>query len=265
MLYSNLSSKLAQNLEIYLYMKNKILITGGSSGIGLGIAEYFYNNNWDVLITGRNQSKLEKVSLDYPGIHTMVYNSSNQEQIGQISMFITESWEGRLDILVNNGGHVNMAGLDSITSESLVEMYEAHLLGPTLLSSECLEFLKKSEGQILNITSSHGIKAYPQLSAYGSAKAGLNMLTKIWALELAPYKVRVNAIAPGPTETGILKAAGFTNEELIHIHEYEKEQVPLKRRGQVSDIVQHAISLLNLESTWVTGVLLPIDGGISIS
>lgn len=246
-------------------MNNKILITGGSSGIGKGIAEHFYHQGWYVLITGRNPSKLEKVASELPGIHTMVYHSSNEEQLSEIIDFINEKWEGALDILVNNGGHVTIGGLGDLKVEYLMDMYKTHLVGPSILTSRCLEFLKRAKGQVLNVTSSHGIKAYPQTTAYGSAKAGLNMLTRIWALELAPLGIRVNAIAPGPTNTDILKSAGFDDQTVQQIHEYEKEEIPLKRRGEVADVVENAIALIGARSTWITGVVLPADGGISIS
>jgi len=115
------------------------------------------------------------------------------------------------------------------------------------------------KGQILNVSSSHGIKAYSETSAYGSAKAALNFMTRIWALELAPLNIRVNAIAPGPTETDILSSAGFSQEIISVIHEAERTSIPLQRRGSVADIVTSAAALL--DSNWLTGVILPVDGG----
>ncbi|RPG37985.1 MAG: SDR family oxidoreductase, partial [Muricauda sp. TMED12] len=94
---------------------------------------------------------------------------------------------------------------------------------------------------------------------------GLNMLTRVWALELAPMGIRVNAIAPGPTNTGILKAAGFDDRTVKEIHAYEKGEIPLNRRGEVADVVENAIALIGGKTTWTTGVVLPTDGGISIS
>ncbi|RPG32268.1 MAG: SDR family oxidoreductase, partial [Muricauda sp. TMED12] len=149
-------------------MNNKILITGGSSGIGKGIAEHFYERGWDVLITGRNLSKLEAAAAEMPGIQTMEYHSSDEGQLADIVDFIQDYWEARLDILVNNGGHVTIGGLEGLEAEPLMDMYRAHLIGPSLLTSKCLEFLKNTRGQVLNVTSSHGIKAYPQTTAYAS-------------------------------------------------------------------------------------------------
>ncbi|TRZ43117.1 SDR family NAD(P)-dependent oxidoreductase [Robertkochia solimangrovi] len=246
-------------------MKHKILITGGSSGIGFGIAQYFYKKGWDVLITGRNKDKLNAAKNAMPNINALEYSSLNEEHLDRVIDFIGEIWNGRLDILVNSAGHVELGSLKDITGSSMSEMYQVHLIGPSLLASKCLDFLAVTKGHILNITSSHGIKAYPGISAYGSAKAGLNMLTKVWALELAPMGINVNAIAPGPTNTDILKSAGFDDETISAIKESEKKQIPLQKRGSVADIVSAAVFLLDSGSEWTTGVVLPVDGGISIS
>ncbi|CAM3755433.1 SDR family NAD(P)-dependent oxidoreductase [Sphingobacterium prati] len=244
-------------------MNNKILIAGGSSGIGYGIAKHFYEKGWDVLITGRNKDKLNLAKATMPGIHTLVYDSADEEHLADLINFIESNWNGKLDILVNSAGHVELGSLKDISKSSLEDMYQAHLIGPTLLASKCLKFLAATKGHILNITSSHGIKVYSDLSAYGSAKAGLNMLTKIWALELAPIGVKVNAIAPGPTNTDILKSAGYDEETILAIQDSEKKQIPLQRRGNVEDIVSVAVSIL--DSEWTTGIIIPVDGGISIS
>ncbi|RFZ91194.1 SDR family oxidoreductase [Mucilaginibacter conchicola] len=186
----------------------KILITGGSSGIGKGLAEKFYEKGWDVLVTGRDAVKLTLLENELKGIRTMVYDSSLPDDEISVISFIKNEWGNELDILVNNAGHVALTPFENLERETLENMYRVHLTAPSMLTAGCIDALKKTRGQIINITSSHGIKPYPQLMAYGSAKSGLNMLTKIWALELAPFYIRVNAIAPGPTETPVLSNAG---------------------------------------------------------
>lgn len=244
------------------FMKQHIIITGGSSGIGRGIAAYFYHKGWAVLITGRNIAKLQQVKSEFPGINILKYdNLSDNDQ--EIVDFVKTNWDRQLDILVNNAGHVELTKLEELSENSMKQMYQSHLIGPAMLTSHCVDFLSSRKGQILNISSSHGIKAYAETSAYGSAKAALNFLTKIWALELAPLGIRVNAIAPGPTETDILNAAGFTEEIIAIIHESERKAIPLQRRGKVSDIVAVATGVLDSGSTWLTGVILPVDGGLS--
>jgi len=246
-------------------MNKKILIAGGSSGIGYAIARHFYDKKWDVLVTGRDKGKLNKVKQILPRASILEYDSFEDRHLERITSFIRRNWEGRLDVLVNSAGHVELGSLKEVSRASLMNMYQAHLIGPSLLSSKCLDFLTVTKGHILNITSSHGIKVYPDLSAYGSAKAGLNMLTKIWALELAPLGINVNAIAPGPTDTDILKSAGYDDQTVLAIKDSERRQIPMQRRGEVEDIVAAAAGLLDSGSNWITGVVLPVDGGISIT
>lgn len=246
-------------------MTKNIVITGGSSGIGKGIAKYFTGNGWQVLVTGRDLEKLNQMKAEMPGISTLQYDNAKEHDHLKIARFIKDHWQGKLNILVNNAGHVELSGLGSISAASMEAMYRSHLIGPSMLTSSCLEFLAAAKGHILNISSSVGIKPYPETSAYGSAKAALNMLTKIWALELAPKGIRVNAIAPGPTDTGILKSSGFDDAFIREIHEMEKAAIPLQRRGHVEDIVANAVMLLDSGSDWTTGIILPIDGGVSIS
>jgi NAD(P)-dependent dehydrogenase (short-subunit alcohol dehydrogenase family) len=244
-------------------MQKNVLITGGSAGIGEGLARYFYELKWQVLITGRNTQKLSRLAAEMPGLHVIKYDALIKEDEDKLVQFIKDNWEGKLDVLINNAGHVELTPLKDIKSESMETMYRTHLIAPALLSSKCIDFLARAQGQIVNISSSHGIKAFPQISAYGSAKAAANMLTRIWALELAPLGIRVNAIAPGPTNTAVLENAGLPLEMIQAIHESERTTIPLQRRGEVADIV--AATALLISSTWLTGVVLPADGGISIS
>jgi NAD(P)-dependent dehydrogenase (short-subunit alcohol dehydrogenase family) len=246
-------------------MTQNILITGGSSGIGKGIANYFYGKGWQVLITGRSIEKLRQVEKELPGIAILQYDNLKENDHLKITEFISTNWHGQLDILVNNAGYVTLGELDSITRASMADMYQSHVIGPALLVSSCLDFLTVTRGHILNISSSVGIKAYAQTSAYGSAKAALNMLTRIWALELAPRGIRVNAVAPGPTDTEILRSSGFEDSVIREIHSQERAAIPLQRRGYIHDIVANAVLLLDSGSDWTTGIVLPADGGVSIS
>lgn len=246
-------------------MQKNITITGGSSGIGEGLARHFYNKGWQVLITGRNTSKLSKLAAELPGLYTVVYDSLKENQESIVIDFIKDEWNGKLDVLVNNAGHVALTPLPEISRDQLEEMYQVHLIAPSLLTGGCVPFLSATKGQVVNVSSSHGIKAYAQLSAYGSAKSGLNMLTKIWALELAPLGIRVNCVAPGPTDTPVLENAGLSPGIILAIQQSEATTIPLQKRGNVDDIVANTALLIDSGSNWVTGVVLPVDGGISIS
>ncbi|HEY0609535.1 MAG TPA: SDR family NAD(P)-dependent oxidoreductase, partial [Chitinophaga sp.] len=142
-------------------MAQNIIITGGSSGIGKGIAKYFYEKGWQVLITGRNKVKLEQVAAEMPGIAVLQYDNLKDGDHLKIAEFVKTNWDGNLNILVNNAGHVELGELSTISQASMAAMYQSHAISPSLLTSACLDFLAAEKGQILNVTSSHGIKAYP--------------------------------------------------------------------------------------------------------
>lgn len=246
-------------------MNRNILITGGTSGIGEGIARHFYALGWQVLVTGRSKEKLAALADELPGLNTLAYDTQIEGDEQKLVQFIRLNWAGKLDALINNAGHVELTPLKDISSVSMASMYRTHVIAPALLTSACIEFLAATKGHVINISSSHGIKVYPEISAYAAAKAGINMLTKTWALELAPLGIRVNAVAPGPTNTPVLANAGLPMEIIQAIHESERTSIPLQRRGNVADIVAHVAMLVTADSTWVTGVILPVDGGLSVS
>jgi NAD(P)-dependent dehydrogenase (short-subunit alcohol dehydrogenase family) len=103
------------------------------------------------------------------------------------------------------------------------------------------------------------------ISYYAASKAALEHLTRCWALELAPYPIRVNAVAPGPTETGILERSGLTALIVEHIEEEETERVPLGRRGTPEEVAVWIVDLANPTARWMTGQVIAMDGGLSFA
>src|SRR5690606_14740569 len=144
-------------------------------------------------------------------------------------------------------------------------LFATNILGPTLLSQAALPSLKASKGSIVNVSSTFGHKAAPQISHYAASKAALEHLTRCWALELAPFHIRVNAVAPGPTETEILARSGLSNDAIDELKRAEAKQVPLQRRGTPEEIAAWIVNLSNPEATWITGQVIAVDGGLSIA
>jgi NAD(P)-dependent dehydrogenase (short-subunit alcohol dehydrogenase family) len=181
-----------------------VIITGGSSGIGRATALSFASRGARVLITGRRPASLDETAKNQPNIKTLVADTAEPEGGPRTIARAIELW-GRLDVLVNNAGAGAIMQLAEVTARRILDIFAVNVLGPSLLAKEALPHLKETRGSIINISSTYGSKAGAALSHYGASKAALEYLTRSWALELAPIRIRVNAVAVGPTETGALE------------------------------------------------------------
>jgi NAD(P)-dependent dehydrogenase (short-subunit alcohol dehydrogenase family) len=241
-----------------------VIITGGGSGIGRATALSFASLGARVLITGRRATSLDETAKAQPNIKTLVADAAEQEDASRTVARAIELW-GHLDILVNNAGAGAIMPLADITAPRVIEIFAVNVLGPSLLAKEALPYLRETKGSIINISSTYGSKAGVALSHYGASKAALEYLTRSWALELAPHRIRVNAIAVGPTETGALEGMmGLSTQQAEIVKQSEREQIPLGRRGTPNDISRWIVSLANPASDWITGQVLAVDGGLGL-
>jgi len=172
---------------------------------------------------------------------------------------------GRVDVLVNNAGAGAAGPLENITAKQVADLFAVNVVAPSLLAVACIPYLRESKGTIINVSSTIGHKPSKNLSYYGASKAALEYSTRAWALELAP-DIRVNAIAPGPVESGALTGMmGLTEEQAVAVKEQEKELIPLRVRGVPEDISRWIAWLSSPSSAWVTGQVIGVDGGLGIT
>ena len=239
-----------------------IVVTGAGSGIGQAVVVEAVAEGASVTAVGRRADALRKtVELVEDRERVLVCPADIAEPAAadRIVAAGTERF-GPVAGLVNNAGIARFAPLDTARPEDLDRMFAVHVSGPVRLVQRCLPDLRRSLGSIVNVTSVGGALATPGRSFYGATKAAINHLTRSLAIELAP-EVRVNAILPGPVDTPIYDDLGISPGETTALREKLSEATPLKRFGTSEEVAHWACLLLGDAAAWMTGVLLPVDGG----
>ena len=242
------------------------LITGGTSGIGYSIAEYFLKAGSSVIITGRNKAKIDDVVEklnSYRKASNKVFGvvldctkpSTFEMTLNNVMSLIHEQGIAAIDILVNNAG-VNASRMPNATEEDYDLVMDTNLKGPFFLSQIIGKYMVKNEikGNILNIASSSSLR--PADSAYTLSKWGLRGLTLGLAKSLAPSGITVNGIAPGPTTTPMMLRDGNTNMYL--------ERIPLGRYITPEEIASMAVVLVSDTGRSIMGDIVYMTGGAGI-
>ena len=246
----------------YEEIENKVvLITGGSAGIGYGIAKTFIEAGAKVAISGRNKEKLEKAKedLDHEVITINADVADIQTSKSTVNSVVSEL--GRLDVLINNAGDGAVKPISLTTIEDFDLVFNTNVRGLFAQTQAAIPELKKTGGNIINIGSTLGLRPTPMYGAYSASKAAVLMLTQLWAKDMAP-EIRVNSISPGGIDTPLWdKLAGSGNkEELLN---FVKDRHLLKKLGNSDDIGRAAVYLAT--EHWMTGSNLVIDGGLFYS
>lgn len=238
------------------------LVTGGSRGIGFAIAKKFSENGATVIITAKNQERLDKASSEIPNSIGIVANIRNKDDVKNVVDKTIEKF-GKIDILVNNAGiFPKIKELHEIDEDEWNEVLDVNLTGQFRFTKEVIPYLKETSGSIINISSDAGLKAYQGFNAdaYSAAKAALILLTKCWALEYAKDKIRVNCICPGVVDTDMTKPFLKTQKD----KEFMDNEHPIGRIGQPEEVAKAVLYFASDDASWITGAILAVDGGESI-
>jgi NAD(P)-dependent dehydrogenase (short-subunit alcohol dehydrogenase family) len=242
-----------------------VIITGASSGIGRATALAFADAGAGVLATGRGAPALAALASERPAIATLVADAADPLDAVRTIAAAIDRWD-RLDALINNAGAGAVMSLAAASAETIDDIFAVNVRGPSLLASAALPHLAEAEGSIVNISSTYGHKAAAGVSHYAAAKAALEHLTRCWALELAPQRIRVNAVAAGPTQSNALTGMfGLSTAQAETIAADERARIPLGRRGEPADIIRWIMALADPAASWVTGQVLAVDGGLSVT
>jgi NAD(P)-dependent dehydrogenase (short-subunit alcohol dehydrogenase family) len=234
------------------------LITGGSRGIGYAIAEAFVAAGARVVLTARGEQQLLEAAARL-GPNALGKRCDNADP-NDITRLVEEAWAiSPIDVLVNNAGiSPYYKRAEHVTVEEWDSVVDVNLRGTYFCSTEVARrmFEARRPGAIINVTSVAGEVPLERLGVYGATKAALHQLTKVMALEWSDRGVRVNAIAPGWTETD------FTNDLFASRHgEGLRSDIPLGRLANAEDIAGAAVYLASDASSYVTGTVLVVDGG----
>jgi 3-oxoacyl-[acyl-carrier protein] reductase len=191
----------------------RVVITGGSSGLGKAMAEELVKRGAKVLITGRDASKIEKTASAL-GCAGLVSDVASDKDIETLFQWIDANWDG-LDILINNAGIAGWAEVDQLTRKDMQRVFEVNVFGAALMANEAAKRFKiQNSGDIVNIASTASQKGFAKGSIYAASKFALRAMSQCWQAELRPYNVRVIQINPSEVPTA------FGQEDRI-----EKEEV----------------------------------------
>lgn len=243
------------------YRDKKAVIIGGTSGIGLATAKMLLAGGARVLVTGRSQAGLDSAQKEI-GKDAIIVSSDARSLTDLDALAARAKSEfGTLDLLFVNAGFGLFAPLEQTTEATFDEMFNLNAKGP-FFAVQKISPLITSGGSIVLTTSIAAVKGMPMLAAYGGAKAALRNFARVFAAELLPRGIRVNAVSPGPTETPIVGKSIPDKAMQAHLIAQMTEAVPMKRFGTPEELAK-AVLFLAFDATFMTGVELPVDGGWS--
>src|SRR6201996_5550570 len=243
------------------YEGKKVVIIGGTSGMGFATAKMLLDGGSRVLVTGRSEEGLESAQNEIGNDAVVV--SSDARSLTDIAALASKvkAEFGTFDLLFVNAGCSIRAPLESMTEAIYDEMFNLNTKGP-LFAVQKLTPLINRGGSIVLTTSVANVKGMPGNLAYGAAKAALRSFARTLAAELLPREIRVNAVTPGPVDTPIVGKVFTGKDEVAQIREKMAGMIPMKRWGTSEEIAK-AVLFLAFDATFTTGAEIPVDGGWS--
>jgi len=251
-------------------LDKKVIVTGGSRGIGAGIVERLFNEGADIIIADIDKELANKLIQDFNTNKITFFktNLSEEDEIIKLIDFAKNKW-GLLDILINNAGIEDGYMLSDQSYEKYRKTMKINLDAPFLCSKYSLPLLEKSKsGRIVMISSIQGVRGYKGNISYGTAKGGLINMTKVLAVELAEKNILVNSVAPGfiNTSMSVMKDGNLEWDTDWFKDVYLKYgKLPMGRYGHPDDVAGAVYFFCSDDSKYVTGQTLLVDGGVSVT
>ncbi len=251
-------------------MKNKkAVITGGSHGIGKGIVLELASRGCEVVFSYNTDEEaarelIQEIREKYDTKCACFQASLENYGAGEEFFAKASDYLGEVDILINNAGITRFENLLDITDEHLDLLISLDFRNYICMMRSGARYMQEHgiRGCIINITSSRGERAYPGDGIYGACKAGLNRAVESFALDTAPYGIRINNVAPGSVQVRTERDSTGKNKHIMDIYEQLGRKIPLGRMGQPEDISKAVAFLASEDASYITGITLRVDGGL---
>lgn len=243
-------------------LKDKVVvITGGSSGIGLGVAKRFAEEGARVAITGRNQAAIHR-ALESLGPNSLGIQGdvSRLDDLGRIYETVGKKL-GRIDVLIVNAGVYVLGALADFTEEQFDTLSDINFKGAFFSVQKALPVLKDGASVVL-VSSTVNEKGIPNHAAYSATKAAVRSLARSFSAELLDRRIRVNTLSPGPVDTPVFNTVTASPEEARAMMEAVGNFTPLKRVGSADEMAAAALYLASDDSSFMLGAELLVDGGL---
>lgn len=246
-------------------MKDKVaVITGASSGIGRASALAFAREGANVVAVGRNENELNSLRDESRNLAGSVRpHLADVTENSQMDRLISETADqfGGIDVLVNSAGIIANGSIETTTIDEWDKMMNINLRSLFQLMQRCVPHLEARKGNIVNVSSVTGTRAFPNVLAYCVSKAGTDQLTRCSALELAPKGIRVNAVNPGVVISNLHRRGGMSEDAYLKFLENAGNTHPIGRAGHPEEVAELILFLASEKAAWITGATYEIDGG----
>lgn len=238
------------------------LVTGGNSGIGYATAKELKQQGAEVIITGRRPEAVAQAAAEL-GVVGRVADQGQVAAIEELAAYVQATHQ-HLDILFINAGILDGASIEQAMEQTFDNVIGVNFKGAYFTLSKLIPLL--SDGASVVFLSSNAAHLDgANSSIYSSSKAALNAIMRIAAVELAPRQIRVNSVSPGPTQTEILKKAGYNEEQLQGLNQWMTNRIPLRRIGTTEDVAKMVAYFSGEAAGFITGAEIIMDGGMSLN
>lgn len=238
------------------------VITGGNSGIGYSTAKKLKDDGATVIITGRSSERVKQASTEL-GVKGITADVLNLSAIAEVVSQVKNEY-GSVDILFVNAGIFAPAPVGQISEEMFDNQMGINFKGAVFTIEKFLPILNDG-ASIINLSSVNAYTGMPNTAIYAASKAAMNSYTRTAATELAPRKIRVNSVNPGPVQTPIFGKTGMAEDQLNGFAQAMQNRIPLKRFGQPEEIAELVAFLASDKASFITGGEYNIDGGINVN